>query len=712
MGALDYIKSGANKVANATPIVSNVKGVVTGDKGLAIGGAATGIGREVGVSDKYTVGAQGAIGGFALGGPAGAVKGATLGYTVGSLTDAERESKAASAKAAADAAKGTPAEASLRAFADQLAAERATLAAAPRTVPKIDAAGSAFPTAAVTPTQTVARPGDISAPPPVTAQTVGAQEMGHQEALRAQQVGAQRINAPTTVGASLLLPADQVRAQQIAATKIGPSGQVTANAVNAERVNAMALQGVPADIQAERLARAQLDGTREQQARDAQSRGLGLVERAAMGDGPSAAEALLRKGIDENIGAQLGMAATLQGNNAGLALRSGLAGAQGAIAKSAADMAALRAGEQATARQQLLAGASDIRGTDIDFAGRQLAADVDIGRANQSTGLSAAQSNQGVRMQAAVTNLQSALDTAKTNAANALAAGQTNAANALQAQTTNIQTALESAKANQAAELEAARSNQATDLSANLANQGANLDVNKTDSANRLQAGIASMQAGVDVAKANASNDLSGQQANAANTLSADTATMNARLDTMKANQAALLRAGEVNAANDLQAQINNLDASIKVATANQGANLQAGLKDADLAAAAGQFNAEQTNRMAVTDAERKRAIDEANQRAELAARGMDDAKLAGATSALLDARKAPLDVEQKNIDRAIREAEARRAQQASYIDSLSKTLGAVSGADWDKLGAIVKPAAKAPIVTPYDHEEDERNKG
>ncbi|HVQ53175.1 MAG TPA: hypothetical protein VMS92_24315, partial [Mycobacterium sp.] len=172
---------------------------------------------------------------------------------------------------------------------------------------------------------------------------------------------------------------------------------------------------VAAQMIGDQQMRAPADIAQAGEMRDAQLRALGLYEGAANGTAPSAAEALLRKGIDENVGAQYGMAASLQGNTPGLALRAGLTGAQGAVAKSAADMAALRAEEQERGRAGFLQAATGIRAQDITIA----------------------QSNQTKDLTTAVTNLNARIDILKSNQQAALQAGMANQAADLQAQIHN-----------------------------------------------------------------------------------------------------------------------------------------------------------------------------------------------------------------------------------------------------------------------------------
>lgn len=103
-------------------------------------------------------------------------------------------------------------------------------------------------------------------------------------------------------------------------------------------------------------------------ARDAQLKGLQLDQAAAEGNAPSAAEDLFRKSTDEGMQSQLGLAATLQGSNPGMALRSGEAGAANVAAQSSSQAAALRAQEMATARGQYDSASSTARGENTDIA--------------------------------------------------------------------------------------------------------------------------------------------------------------------------------------------------------------------------------------------------------------------------------------------------------------------------------------------------------
>ena len=86
----------------------------------------------------------------------------------------------------------------------------------------------------------------------------------------------------------------------------------------------------------------------------------------ASGATTSPAELLARQGVTQNQGAQMGMAAALQGPYAGAAQRSGMFGAAMVPISSASSLAALHADEIARARQQLLDAAGALHGQDTD----------------------------------------------------------------------------------------------------------------------------------------------------------------------------------------------------------------------------------------------------------------------------------------------------------------------------------------------------------
>lgn len=409
-------------------------------------------------------------------------------------------------------------------------------------------------------------------------------------------------------------------AQQIAAPPINyqfgmnapqagtPQIQGGAPQVVADKLNGYYGVNAPSFIQAQQV-REQLINPQSMQApadiatngpmRDAQLRAMGLYEGAANGTAPSAAEALLRKGIDENIGAQLGMAATLQGNTPGLALRSGLAGAQHAIAGSSADMAALRAQEQERGRAGFLAAATGIRAQDISIA----------------------QSNQTKDLTTAVTNLQAHIDVLKANQATALQAGMANQNANLTAQIHNAQN-----------QLDAAKTSAANSLTRDIANMTASLDASKSNAANQVSQNIANLQSATAITQANLNSALQTGLAAEANRLQAQLQDQRVQLAAAQANQQALLDEARINAqtaqqnaqlaqqqqqfnsSNALNAQQFNTTAGMQQQTINNG--LYNGLTNNALTAEG------LTVGMTAADIQRKQAADQANAAANSALLG------------------------------------------------------------------------------------------
>lgn len=122
--------------------------------------------------------------------------------------------------------------------------------------------------------------------------------------------------------------------------------------------------------------------------RTGQQQALAAARAAAEGSVPSAAQAQLRRGVDEGVSNALGMAATLQGSRPGLALGAGLTAGQKAISSAGADAATLRAQEQAAGRAQLIDAANAFRSADIGERGQDIGvATTNAGNALQSRGL-------------------------------------------------------------------------------------------------------------------------------------------------------------------------------------------------------------------------------------------------------------------------------------------------------------------------------------
>jgi hypothetical protein len=333
---------------------------------------------------------------------------------------------------------------------------------------------------------------------PVNATTVTASPLNFATSL-VQQAQQNQIGQQGPIQVQHVDMPTGVTAQQFSAPTIAAAPMVTA-----ERIGEMRVEGAPGDIS--------LDGT---VGRNAQLEALGLYRGVLDGSAPSAAEQLQRKGVDESIGAAYGLAASLQGRNAGLALSTGVDAAGQAIARSAADTAALRAQEMETARAGLAALGSKI--SDQDF---QIAA-----------------TNQTKNLTVAVTNLEAKIKTAIANQDAALRAGLGNQAAAVQ---TNI--------AQMQAQLETLKANASNALTADIATMTAKLDASKADAANVLAARIQDSQANMQRLTANQRTLLEAGINDQANALTAEIERVRSQLDADKSNQQALLDAAKTTA--------------------------------------------------------------------------------------------------------------------------------------------------------------------
>lgn len=246
----------------------------------------------------------------------------------------------------------------------------------------------------------------------------------------------------------------------VAAGQVATPGNITAGTQTITAQGATAGQaGHAAPVTAQTIGRQVLDTTNSDQSRAAFMDALAKVKIAAEGGSPSAAEWLLRKAIDENIGTSYGMAAALQGRNPGLALRTGAITAKDAIAKSAADKAALAAAEQATARGQYGEFARSLNANDIDQSKAQLGADVTVATENAGNALKAMTAtaandvtvnvaNAANQTAVSIANQTAALDASKATAANQLAAAIQDSINKITVEVGNRDAALKAADAN------------------------------------------------------------------------------------------------------------------------------------------------------------------------------------------------------------------------------------------------------------------------
>lgn len=128
----------------------------------------------------------------------------------------------------------------------------------------------------------------------------------------------------------------------------------------ARRADIAALRGAGAGALG--YASGQLPGQIGQYGADLQT-----IRDAAAGRAPSAAEALARAQIDQNIAGMSSVAGQARGGNIAAAMRAAQQSGQTLALQSAPQIAALRANEMATARGQLLQGNQGLVGTTLGY---------------------------------------------------------------------------------------------------------------------------------------------------------------------------------------------------------------------------------------------------------------------------------------------------------------------------------------------------------
>jgi len=365
------------------------------------------------------------------------------------------------------------------------------------------------------------------------------------------------ITAPGAVSAPSLdfntgLTAPQITATPTAGTvpvvsapQLGPAptvsaGSVGGGSVSAQNIDPSAATATPvADVSAQGVGR------------DAETQGLDYLKGVAEGTTTTAADKLLQKGVDENVGAAYGLAASLQGRNPGQALRQGLTSARTAVAKSSADVAAQKAQEQQTAMQQYATLGTSIAGQDLQ----------------------AAMSNQSKDLQLSVTQMQAKIDVLKANQASQLSAGEATLASQTQAQIATLQSQTNVA----IAQLQ-------TSTARDIANQTAQLDASKANAANTIAVNIATLQAQVQVEEANLQAATSTQNTQAQIDAQKAITQYQGQLDLLKQQQDQLYDAAKTNAANATQTNITNANNATTVATSNAANTTQASIAQQQLA--------------------------------------------------------------------------------------------------------------------------------
>jgi Chaperone of endosialidase len=438
-----------------------------------------------------------------------------------------------------------------------------------------------------------------AAPVPITAPTNGFQA-GLTAGTVAQQpaITSQAIQAgQATAGQSGYAPA--VQATSITAPKNGFQAGVSAGTVDVQQgIQAQQITAPQNNFQADVTAGTVgvQPGITGQQIGSTltpdQQQAIALAKAQATGTAPSAAQALLQKGIDQNVGTAYGLAASLSGRNAGQALLQGSSSAQTAIAKSSADMAALRAQEiQAGTTQygtvagqaagQELSAKQSNQSTDLQAqiatatntinvltgnrdaalkAGLQDQADkLTAEIENQKESLSALQSNQSADLTAKINTVQNTINVLTGNRDAALKAGLQNQADTLQAQINDANNALAALQSNQSTALSASTSNASNANAVNISNAA-----NVTSSSN-----------------VNATNTTQANISSAANALTAQIQTATNNINVLTSNRDAALKAGMQNQADTLTSQINDANNNLAALQANLAATTQTNISNA-----------------------------------------------------------------------------------------------------------------------------------
>lgn len=399
----------------------------------------------------------------------------------------------------------------------------------------------------------------ISAPPPVTPPS-----LDFNTGLTAPQ-----ISSVPTAGTAPVVSAPQ----------LGPAPSISAGSVSGGSITAPVID--PSQAKATPVA----DVTTQGVGRDAELQGLDFLRGIAEGTTETAADHLLQKGIDENVGAAYGLAASLQGRNPGQAMRQGLTSARTAIAKSASDVAAQKAQEQEDAMKQYATLGTSIAGQDLQ----------------------AAMSNQSKDLQLSVTNLQEKMKVLEANAANQLSAGEATLASQTQAQIADLQAQTQIATA----QLQASTAR-------DIANQTAQLDASKANAANQVAQNIATLQAQVQVQVANLQAAVQTQDTQAQIDAQKAIAQYQGQIQLLQQQQDQLFQAAKDNATNQTNTNIanagNQTQTAIAQATLAEKAKADENTMDAQLAQLGLQSLIAQLNaaiESAKTDAERQAAEDQ-----------------------------------------------------------------------------------------------------
>ena len=510
--------------------------------------------------------------------------------------------------------------------------------------------------------------GGDRAPPTITSGGYTAPTIASPTPVSVTGYTAPTINAPPTISAGQIgaperVQATTINAGSVNAPVIGAPGTIQAGSITAPQIGVSDINK-PADITAQKIDRIMMDPSQTTESRDAMLKALAMAEGAANGTAPSAAVQLLQKAIDTNAKQQLAAAGALQGRSPGSALRAGQQGLMAANAASAADMAALRASEQATGRQQYGTFASSLYQNDVSRAAAQLGADVDVAKTNAINLLDAAKSNQSSALQTSIANMNKQVQVATANMQAALDAGKTNLAAAMQAQIENIRNTI---------------------------------TVSTANASNELTSRIATLNAQMDAAKANQATALAAGQSNAANALNARIAQIQADLEASKANLAAVTQTNISNATLAAGAAQFNANAANTASLADLTARTQVGINNATLAADASRFTADAANKAAAS-----------NQSAALQQQIIDNARAQGLRDDQIQLLLAQMGFNYQ--DKALAQAKtlADQAALASGLGNLGKFISSIGGSgdskNGDASGAIYSGPGQGGVSSYYPY--------
>jgi hypothetical protein len=147
------------------------------------------------------------------------------------------------------------------------------------------------------------------------------------------------------------------------------------------------------------------------QTRGQQQEAITQIQQAANGTVPSAAQIQQQQGLDRAVANQYALAASLGGRTSGGALRTASQGSAQLQQAAVADAAALRATEQANARNALTNALQGVRGQDQDIAQAQAA----LTQGNRQFNANAQNTLQGkvldANTQTQIANLKAQIDT-------------------------------------------------------------------------------------------------------------------------------------------------------------------------------------------------------------------------------------------------------------------------------------------------------------